>query len=363
MAGVSERNEAGRFYVSTRIEVARTKSAADFPEFDQQSDVYKLLTDLIEVNAKGFRGVVVTALVGLHLNSAYNPLTNFYSCNPRSIFEKGIWYALQENGIPCGKSDPLNVAKNTYQLNEDWAKGRRPQHAAMAVVGFLRVVMEASQSRQARLIDYFFYRLWKYAQEVNAYELVPISAVQQSRLDLGNQLIGFTLRYPESGQLPQYLVLQLLKFLFKQSLIRVMGEDESVFSTNTTSKKPADIWLEDQNTPTNLYEVTVKAVSCKRLDDSIDALEQTGHLACPVIFICRIPEDVAELGLSQSHLVYRGKSFEFMDYRSFCLTLFALLTEQDLVDVVENVSRLVRHQDMSMRTKAGWNLLFGSRVE
>ncbi|MGB7416962.1 MAG: hypothetical protein WA902_22395 [Thermosynechococcaceae cyanobacterium] len=359
MAGISERNDAGKFYVNTRIEVARTKSAADFPDFDEFSDVYKLLTDLIEVNAKGFRGVVVTALVGLHLNSDYDPLDNFYGCNPRAIFEKGIWDALQESGIPCGKSDPLNVAKNTYQLNEDWAKGRRPQRAAMAVVDFLQMVMEASQSRRARLIDYFFYRLWKYAQAVNAYELVRIDSVQQAKLDLGSQLIHFTLEYPESGQLPQYLVSQLLQALFKHSHINVMGGDESVFGTNTTSKKPADIWLEEQNRPTNLYEVTVKEVSRKRLDDSIDALEQTGHLDCPVIFICRIPEDVAELSLSNSHVVYRGKSFEFIDYRSFCLTLFALLAEQDLAGVVENVSQLIRNKDMSTRTKAGWNVLFG----
>ncbi|MGF1603669.1 MAG: hypothetical protein ACFCU8_16930 [Thermosynechococcaceae cyanobacterium] len=83
MAGVLERNEAGKFYVITRIGVAKTKSAENFSEFGERSDVYKLLTDLIEVNAKGFRGVVVTALVGLHLNSSYDPLNDFYGCNPR----------------------------------------------------------------------------------------------------------------------------------------------------------------------------------------------------------------------------------------------------------------------------------------
>ena len=57
-------------------------------------------------------------MTGLHLNDSYDPLNNFYGCNPRSIFEGGIWYALQENGIPCGKSDPLNVAKNINELNE-----------------------------------------------------------------------------------------------------------------------------------------------------------------------------------------------------------------------------------------------------
>ncbi|MGF1603845.1 MAG: hypothetical protein ACFCU8_17835 [Thermosynechococcaceae cyanobacterium] len=224
------------------------------------------------------------------------------------------------------------------------------------------MVVGASQSKRARLIDYFFYRLWKYAQEVNAYELVRIDSIQQSRLGLGNQLIRFTLAYPESGQLPQYLVSQLLKALFKNSHIRVMGGDESVFGTNTTSKKPADIWLEEQNVTTNLYEVTVKEVSRKRLDDSIDAIEVTGHLNCSVTFICRIPEDVTEWNLSNSHVVYRGKHFEFIDYHSFCLAIFALLSEKELMNIIKNVSQLVGDKDISLRTKAGWNLFFGART-
>jgi len=140
MSGVEERNNSGKYYVNTRLGVAKTKSLEDFPEFTSSTEIYKLLSELIEVNAKGFRGVVVTALTGLHLDDGYDPLNNFYGCNPRSIFESGIWYALQENGIPCGKSDPLNVAKNANQLNEDWARGRRPQSAAMAVVNTLELL-------------------------------------------------------------------------------------------------------------------------------------------------------------------------------------------------------------------------------
>ena len=174
MAKIAERNNSGQYYVNTRLGVAKTKNDEDFPEFSASTAVHDLLTDLIEVNAKGFRGVVVTALTGLHLNESYDPLNNFYGCNPRSIFEGGIWYALQKNGVPCGKSDPLNVAKNANQLNEDWAQGRRPQSAAMAVVNFLRLIMEANKSKRARLIDYFFYRLWKYSQSISGFQLAHI---------------------------------------------------------------------------------------------------------------------------------------------------------------------------------------------
>lgn len=180
MAKIAERNHSGQYYVNTRLGVAKTKRADDFPEFGPDSSEHKLLTELIEVNAKGFRGVVVTALTGLHLDESYDPLNNFYGCNPRSIFEGGIWYALQDNGIPCGKSDPLNVAKNANQLNEDWAQGRRPQTSAMAVVKFLRLVTSSNKAKRARLVDYFFYRLWSYAQSVVGYPLAEVGGANIS---------------------------------------------------------------------------------------------------------------------------------------------------------------------------------------
>lgn len=362
MANVAERNTSGQYYVNTRLGVAKTKNEGDFPEFDADSNVYKLLTDLIEVNAKGFRGVVVTALTGLHLNEDYDPLNNFYGCNPRSIFEFGIWYALQENGIPCGKSDPLNVAKNANQLNEGWAQGRRPQSAAMAVVEYLRLVMAAKKSKRARLIDYFFFRLWKYSQTITGFQLAEIESSDHSNQTVGNKLVGFTLKYPESGNLPQYLVAQLLSGLFRTSETEVIGGDESVFGTNTTSKKPADIWLETDGNPTNLYEVTVKPVSLKRLDDSLDALQSTGHLNLPVTFICRFDLDTRDLNVIDGSFQYKGKLFDFVDYKSFCLSIFSILNDEECSTVLKNVAGFVQDKNISMRTKTGWNEFFENEI-
>ena len=362
MTGVAERNSAGQYYVNSRLGVAKTKGVNDFSEFDASTEVHKLLTDLIEVNVKGFRGVVVTALVGMHLNDDYDPLEDFYGCSPRSIFEGGIWYALQENGIPCGKSDPLNVAKNANQLNEEWARGRRPQTAAMAVVGFLRIVTNANKLKKSRLIDYFFFRLWAYAQRVAAYELADVEVSSTSRQDVGSRLIDFTLKYPESGNLPQFLVAQLLESVFQESNVDVIGGKESVFGTNTTSKKPADVWLEIGGIETNLYEITVKKVSKKRLDDSLDALQSTGHLNMPVTFICRLPEDVGELKVENGCFNYKGKDFDFVDYKSFCCSLFALLTDENLNFVLQNIAGFVEDMHISMKTKAGWNEFFGAEL-
>ena len=362
MANIAERNNSGQYYVNTRLGVARTKNDEDFPEFDTDSMAHELLTNLIEVNAKGFRGVVVTALTGLHLNENYDPLNDFYGCNPRSIFEGGIWYALQENGIPCGNSDPLNVAKNANQLNEDWAQGRRPQSAAMAVVKYLRLVMEAKKNKRARLIDYFFYRLWKFSQTVTGFQLAEIEASDHSHQTIGSKLVDFTLMYPESGNLPQYLVAQLLSGLFRTSKTEVIGGDESVFGTNTTSKKPADIWLEVDGNQKNLYEITVKPVSLKRLDDSLDALHSTGHLNHSVTFICRIDLDVKELDILDGSFQYKGKRFDFIDYRYFCLSVFSLLSDEECTTVLGNVATFVQDKNISMRTKSGWNEFFENEI-
>lgn len=362
MNEIAERNSSGQYYVNTRLGVAKTKSEEDFHEFGSSTEVHKLLTELIEVNAKGFRGVVVTALTGLHLNETYDPLNNFYGCNPRSIFEGGIWYALQENGVPCGKSDPLNVAKNVDQLNEHWAQGRRPQSAAMAAVKFLRIVMSSGKSKKARLIDYFFFRLWKYAESVTGYELSEIKQSSASRQMLGNRLVEFTLKYPESGNLPQYFVAQLLAGVFRTSAIDVIGGEESVFGTNTTSKKPADIWLEIDGNETNLYEITVKPVSKKRLDDSLDALNSTGHLNHSVTFICRLPTDVVDLDVVDGSYTYNGKRFDFIDYQSFCCSLCVLLNDNDFSIVLKNIGDFVNDMHTSMRTKAGWNEFFKTEI-
>ena len=362
MTGIAERNNSGKYYVNTRLCVAKKKVFEDFPEFSATTEVYKLLSDLIEVNAKGFRGVVVTALTGLHLDDAYDPLNNFYGCNPRSIFESGIWYALQENGIPCGKSDPLNVAKNANQLNEDWAKGRRPQSAAMAVVKFLRIVMKSGKIKRARLIDFFFFRLWKYAESGTGDEVVEVESSSESRQTLGYRLVDFTLKFPESCNLPQYLVSQLLLGVFRGSQTQVVGGDESVFGTNTTSKKPADIWLKVEDIETNLYEVTVKPVSKKRLDDSIGALNSTGHLNHSVTFICRLPTDVTELDIVNGSYTYRGKTFDFVDYHSFCCSLCAVLNDEEFSVLLNNIAEFVQDMHISMKTKTGWNEFFKTEI-
>jgi len=357
---VEERNASARYYVNAKLEQARTAKENEFSELAKSSDVNELLTNLIEVNAKGFRGVVVTAIVGMHINPKYNPLNEFYACNPRAIFEEGIWYALNENAIPCGKSDPLNVAKNINQLDEAWATGRRPQKAAMAAVNFLRLIVQSKGKQRERLIDYFFYRLFCYAQSLGNYVIAQAESKGASNRQLAQKLVQFGVDYPESGNIPQYLVAMLLEEIFVSSEIEVCGGNESVFGTNTTSKKPADIWTELDGLPINLYEVTVKKINLKRLDDCIDALRSLNSLDFPVTFICRIPEDVSDIDITNGTFIYKGKTFDFIDIREFVVSVSALLKPEQLAEVIVTLKNFVTDINISLKTKEGWNSVFGN---
>ncbi|WP_284278643.1 hypothetical protein, partial [Sphingobium jiangsuense] len=123
--------------VNDWLKAAKAGSAIKASDFRKERSI---LEKLIPVKAAGFRGIVLTAIVGKELDANYDPTTDFYASSPRTLFEKGIYYALQENRVPCGKSDPLNVAKNAQVIDETWAKGRRPESAAMAAVEYIKLV-------------------------------------------------------------------------------------------------------------------------------------------------------------------------------------------------------------------------------
>lgn len=360
---IAERNESAKYYVTTRLNLAETLNDEEFCTLlEQYPQLIKMLTQLIEVNAKGFRGVVATALVGLYLKPDYNPLTEFYACNPRAIFEDGIWYALTAKGIPCGKSALLNVAKNINRLDLAWAQGKRPEASAVAAVEFLQLIMGANTVNRNRLIDYFFYRLLHYTQSLQKHVITSVSTTSANNHVLAEQLSEFCLQYPEAGAVPQYLVAKLLSYVYQNSSVNVQGGDESVFGTNTTSKKPADIWLVENHQVIRLYEITVKKVTHKRLDDCLASLIELNLLEPSVYFICRVPCDLEELPIQSNYYLYKGKVFNFIDIQEFITVLCAVLTPQRLESLLQDLSEWLSNINISPKTKQGWNSIFPDTI-
>ena len=355
-----ERNKQARMFILDKVNFAEDISNNTYSDMEDYELLSTCLDKLINVNAKGFRGVVTTAITGMHLNPNFNPLTDFYSCNPRSIFEQGIFYAFQEKNIPCGKSDPLNVAKNTYHLNEAWCKGKRPESSAKAAVTYLTLIINSDQARKERLINLFFFKLVQYSRAIEAIEIATPNDNTLSSQETASKLVEFTLRYPESGTIPQFVLASLIKKVYEFSAVSVEGGDESVFGTNTTSKKPADIWLSYNDVPYKLFEITVKKIDKKRLDDCISSLQSVSHIDKPVVFICRIPEDINTLDVHNLSLTYKGKKFDFIDISNFIYASISLISSEQLGAIMTEINAFISHIDRSLSTKHGWNRIFSN---
>lgn len=357
---VTARNESAKQYVTDKIILVSQLSEHDFEDLSDYENLKSILNDLIYVEAKGFRGVVATAITGKYLNSKYDPLNDFYSCNPRSIFEQGIFYAFAEYKIPCGKSDPLNVAKNINELNEAWTKGKRPQKAAQAAVEYLRRIQSSVGERQEKLINYFFYVLVTYANLIKKIDISIPSSGEFSNQIIASKLIEFTLSYPESGTIPQLVIFYLLNKLYMDSKVKINGGYESVFGTNTTSKKPADLWTTIGDNIVSLFEITVKKIDYKRLDDCILSLNSIGLIDKPIQFICRLPSDIQSLKeVTYNSIIYKGMTFDFVDISNLIRTIASLLTPQQLNEIIEELQEFITKIERKQKTKHGWNKIFG----
>lgn len=355
---VDTRNGLAKQFIIDRLELVSSLTESNFATLSDYQNLKDILHNLIHVTSMGFRGVVATALTGKHLNPKYDPLNDFYSCNPRSIFEQGIFYAFKEKGIPCGKSDPLNVAKNSNVLNDEWVKGKRPQKAAQAAVDFLNCIEATTDQEQT--INFFFFELLQYAKSIATIKITLPKEQKWSNQLFASKLAQFFLEYPESGTMPQLIISKLLNKVYENSNVVVGGGDESVFGTNTTSKKPADIWLETNGIPFNLFEITVKKVDTKRLDDCIQSLNAVKALDLPVHFICRLPDDVDTLKKNIRNLTlnYNRKTFNFVDIGRFTHSLCVLLSGDQINEILSDIQNFVKQVDRPVKTKEGWKKIF-----
>ncbi|MDX1455475.1 MAG: hypothetical protein R3217_08480 [Gammaproteobacteria bacterium] len=353
---VAERNERVKEIISGWLEEAEAiVESGQLPDVDD--DLRQTLEQLIPISVMGFRGIPMVAMVGIELDETYVPLPGFYACNPRPLFEEGIHGVLQEHKIPCGKSDPLNVAKNS-DLTEEWARGKRPESAALAVLKFLRNYIDNPNDR-ARLRRAFFVRLIQYRDQIAETTVVQPEIEGESNGALATKLIKFALEFPEAGAVPQFLVGAILEVIHKSSELCVCGADESVFGTNTTGKKPADIWLERDGAVESLFEVTVKVVNKKRLTDSVEALFAMNLKDLPLTFVCRIPEDTRSLELDESGSIeISGKQVDFVDFGSFIRSQLSVLSRSASEALTVRLSEFVNDHNRKEKTRQGWNEIF-----
>jgi hypothetical protein len=357
----AKRNE---FVSQTLSDFINRVKAGDGPALDRYRSERAVLEKLIPINSDGFRGVTLTAIMGKFVRADINTSTEFSSINPRSIFEQGIRPVLKRNRIPTGASAPLNVAKNIQVLDEKWAEGRKPESAALAAVDYIRRVNRHWPDVAMRddLIMMFLQRLIAYADEVAAHDvdLAPIDGVVP--IVLAKRLAQFALSFPEGGSMPQFVAGALLAETRSTDgeYAPIGGVEASVFGTNSTSNKPADLWEKLTSGPlANLYEVTCKAVDVERLNAAVDSFAKLELPTTPITFVCRVPEDCGTLNLVEGALTFRGVPFQFLDFAAFVETTFVMLTAAKQLAALERVAAFVADPARAVKTKAGWAKAFG----
>lgn len=368
-ANIEERNIAAKNHVLDIYSSICDLTLDDFSKHELFSIADEILQNLIniQIKAKGFRGVVLTAIIGRYLNSEYDFLNNFYSCNPRSIFEQGIFLALKELQIPCGKSDPLNVAKNTFVLDYNWADGKRPQKAAEAVVDYLKLLHENFNisDNYEYLVKLFMFRLKELSDHQANLAITPVTATGDTQQELAIKLWDFVSQAVEGGTIPQFFIGILLEAIYlHDKKVIVEGTRESVSGTNTTSKKPGDLVIIRDGKPFSVLEVTLKNIDSKRLSDSYDVLNELDHLDVPITFICRISEDTKSLkditySLNSScGFIKNPHYFNFIDMQSFVFSQIALLDVIQIDYLLTNLRDFINAYDRPINTKNIWNQCF-----
>ncbi len=332
----------------------------------EDNEYMELIDSFVKIKQKGFRGIVLTAIVGKYLNKDFNPTTQFYNCNPRSIFEKGIRHALIKHKIPHGKSDPLNVAKNIDILDESWAKGKRPESAALAVVTFLRKLQdtEYESEKYKKLTDLFFMKLVELKDDI-AIISTKLPNVEQSELIFAEKLAKFIHEAPEGGAVPQFVFGALLMELraSQKTKTTVHGANDSVFSTNTASRKPGDIWEETtQGEVIFIYEVTVKPIDINRLQDCAENISNLKLNSIPVKFLCRIPEDIKSLPLKNDSrvFIYQNVVFEFISLSNWTVDIYTSIPTESQESLKRRVAEFIASYDREINTKKKWNIFFNS---
>lgn len=354
MTAASERNSRIEKLVKQRLAaVAAGESEPALP--DSISDA---LDSLFRTKAYGFREVVLTCVCAWEAGIEFDPVNrDFYKCNPRSVYERGIRPALAASGLPHMKSGPLNVAKNINTLDKAWANGRRPEWAAMAAVDVLEWLVAANgKERLARcraVLDGVLARLRAEAERLESLAVEPREDL--TLYELFSAVGRFIAQAPDAGNTPQTIVSLILAGLFSDTPFTVFGSGKAC-ETNLTAKKPADAWIEDDKEQiAHLYEVTVKPIDRNRIEDSVDSVLAHGKGHNEVIWLCRMPGDVIPLEIEEGDFVEeRGVRCEFVDLMRWVLCGLELLGCAGREAFLNQLSEHVGLPETSEKAKAVW---------
>ena len=250
----------------------------------------------------GHREIVLTIIMGMLFDHRYHASKDLYACNPRSIYEKPIRTFFREHGIPHKKSGPLNVAKNSKRISNEWANNKRGDDIAKNVVRIVKTLETMDRNELEYFASAYIVRYAKEAGRVKRLSYTPTAS--EDPIQLSNLAETLIVNVPDGGATPQIIVGLLIETANKNrgNAVTVSGHLDSVSTTNTTSKKSGDI-IEQLPSGNLVYEITVKKFDADRLRESYEAIKANPNTAnVQQVFVISRPQDVhpeaASLGSS-----------------------------------------------------------------
>lgn len=331
------------------------KIKGDFiPPFNQ-----KEIETLFSTHIWGHREIVLTIILARLLDKNFYASKDFYSCNPRSLFEKPIRSVLRARGIPHKKSGPLNVAKNIQKINKDWAVNKRGDGIALIVVSLVKKIEKVSHKALRQFAVAFAKRYLQEARTVEQMRFVPkLNDNPVFLFELCHDLIADV---PDGGSIPQVICGLLIELSNRDrnNNVIVTGHKDSVSTTNTTSKKPGDA-IEAINAESEIiYEITVKQFHENRLLESYESIKayEKHEKIRDVIVICRRKDAPAEAtdcspdDFLMSYWQYQDVCYFFVNIDAWLQEKLLLLTPKGRREFYHQLTGYINDPNSSAKVK------------
>ena len=329
------------------------------------------LNILFTVRSMGFREVLATVIYGMYLDPNYSALSNYYACNPRSLYEQGIKPVLDSRGVPAGQSGPLNVTKSVSVLNAQWAEGRRASDkvAALGLISILEWLELQTDSGWLQYLGLEIGRKFDSLAQIVAATQVTATPTA-SAVKLADACAELIQRHVWGGTIPQALCGIALENQFsKDDSTKVDGARDSASTTNKTSKKVGDLTVIDENGVLETYEVTVKKFDHQRISEAVQSIRAffapaivPEHFTVKVL--CR-PEDAPRDLVASSTKILLGElhssevMFEFVNIYDWLAMVISNMDFVQRLNFFDDVQEFLNGPRVPPEIRNCWAAHFG----
>ena len=338
-----------------------------------QFSLHPEMHSIVASKTLGFRELLLVIVLARVLDQNYQATVDLYGCSPRAMYEGPIRRFLEDKRVPCGQSGPLNIAKAIKKIDTAWASTRRPRSDAEAL---LRVV-EALESSDTGFANFTLECLLGLLLTFSVPRQSPKKhdAMHLQAPAMSEALKAMILKVPDRGNTAQRITGLLLHSYIAEvgSRYSVSGGEESVFATNTTSKKAGDLVVfKDPARPWMVYEVTTKSFGIQRMSEAVQAsvrfANSSGKFPAETTVLClpdNVPLDarINSGGLLIGSAQYDGHEFVFVDLLHWIESMVTALPYEAKSRFVLKWEEILSHPNVRSEVRNSWSELMDAIKE